>query len=110
MSVPVPEITFSNVVKHPLTYLLIMVSLGGGFLLNEVVKSGKTQNKDCQQEIVYWQTAFTTERNINLQITNALLDQRQDFKNFKDSTVKSDSNLRKKLLPKSLKVIKTHKP
>jgi hypothetical protein len=105
MSLPVPEISFNNVVKHPLTWTMILLSIAGGFMLDQFVIAKKDQNNDCKQEVIYWKNSFATERNINLQITNELLDQKLGYTRYKDSTQKTDSLVRKHLLIKSKKLI-----
>lgn len=110
MGIPIPEITFGSIVKHPLTYALILFGLAAGYMLNQFVGAKKDQNKDCQQEVVYWKGVFTTERNINLQITNELLYEREGLQAYKDSTKKTDSLVRANLTPKSLKILKKPRP
>lgn len=103
---PIPSVTFSNVVKHPLTYALILLSCAAGFFVHEFVLSTKKQDTNCKQEIKSWQDAYNNERTINLQMTTVLLEQKQNSKTSKDSTQAGNVEVRQKLVKKSLKVIK----
>ena len=103
--IPIPEVTFSQVVKQPVVYLLILACIACGFLLDQFVVSKKDQNNDCSKELLYWKDAFTNERTINKQITNILLTEHRNFVQYKDSTSTQTERTKKTLTNKSHKLL-----
>jgi len=106
MATEIPKPSFSQVVKHPgIYYMLVAISVMWYFVYKFGGASGLV-NENCEKEKIEWKSAFDQERTKNDVLTTALLvkngiilKQEQEKKDF-------DSTLRKKVGQKAIQIIK----
>ncbi len=98
-----PKITFQQIVKYPVTWLLVVVVFAIGIVFNKFVALGQESKDDCDKRVAYLEQKLTESETRERNLTTALLIKNGVINEVKKAT---DSIVRVKVGDDAKKIVK----
>lgn len=96
-------ITFQQIVKYPVTWLLVVVVFAIGVVFNKFVALGQESKDDCDKRVAYLEQKLTESENRERNLTTVLLIKNGVINEVKKAT---DSVVREKVGNEAKKIVK----
>ncbi len=96
------KISFQQIVKYPVTWLLIVVCLAIGVVFNKFVALGQENKDDCDKRVTYLEQKLTESETRERNLTTALLIKNGVINEVKKAT---DSVVREKIGNEAKKIV-----